>query len=309
MKSAKVSVHILSYNHEKYIEKCLLSALEQNYDNLEVVVGDDGSTDRTVEIINELALQYPKRLIPIVNCGHLGITGNANRVLSKCTGEFIAITGGDDYFLPGKIEKQVEWMQLNPRAVLCGHKVLIQQGNEVAKGAGYDFLNEVNFGFAGSLIQLGPPFPTLSIMYRSQDIPDYGFDVRGGLVSDWKLFLDVVQDKGCFGFLSDELSVYRKHENSTTLRKKIEIVEDVEKVLNLIKTSYADQELLLIIAKAEKSAILWKCTEYHKEGLYSSAMDSLLKLKELEGLSIKELVRYMFYKLNIPYSWLMKIKE
>jgi len=73
-----VSIHIITYNQIDFIHDTLTSALEQDYENLEVVVADDGSTDGTAEVILEYAKKYPNRLLPLVGGPNLGITGNSN---------------------------------------------------------------------------------------------------------------------------------------------------------------------------------------------------------------------------------------
>ena len=118
-----VSVIVPAYNQVGFIEEALLSAVEQDYENLEVIAADDGSTDSTDELILEIARNYPKRLTALVGKGHLGITGNCNRALSACRGKYVSFHAGDDVLLPGKIRKQVEWLEEDPRRVLCGHDV------------------------------------------------------------------------------------------------------------------------------------------------------------------------------------------
>ena len=118
-----VSILIISFNQEAFIEEALKGALEQDYENLEVVVADDGSTDRTPDIILSYADRYKGRLVAIVGKPNLGITGNSNRGLSLCKGKYIAFQGGDDVFLPGKISAQVDWMEERDSRVLCGHQV------------------------------------------------------------------------------------------------------------------------------------------------------------------------------------------
>src|SRR5438128_463489 len=85
-----VSVIVPTYNQLDFIAEALDSVLEQDYENLQIVVGDDGSTDGTVEIIRQFAKRYPRRLIPLDGLPHLGITANCNRCLRACNGKYIA---------------------------------------------------------------------------------------------------------------------------------------------------------------------------------------------------------------------------
>jgi len=112
--SPKVSVLIVTYNQKDYIRETLDCVLNQDYPNIEIVVADDASTDGTSDIILTYAALYPDRVIPLLADKNGGITVNCNRAFFKCTGEFIAILGGDDLFYAGKIKEQVSCMMTTP---------------------------------------------------------------------------------------------------------------------------------------------------------------------------------------------------
>ena len=84
MVNPKVSVLIPSYNQESVIEQTVMSALMQEYDNLEVVVTDDASKDRTPQILRELQASYPERLRVFLHQTNLGVTQNHTRGLLEC---------------------------------------------------------------------------------------------------------------------------------------------------------------------------------------------------------------------------------
>ena len=92
----KVSVMIITYNQEDLISETIESVLFQNYPNLEIIVSDDASTDKTPEIILSYASRYPNVVIPVLNKKNIGITGNSNTAFFACTGEMVAVLGGDD---------------------------------------------------------------------------------------------------------------------------------------------------------------------------------------------------------------------
>ena len=121
----KVSVMVITYNQERYIRETLDSVVNQSYPNLEVVVADDCSTDSTPKIIAEYQLRYPEIVKPVFNLKNLGITGNSNAAFFACIGEFIAVMGGDDLFLPEKILRQTEQFEQDPAVVLSYHAVEI----------------------------------------------------------------------------------------------------------------------------------------------------------------------------------------
>ena len=113
-----VSILIPSYNSGEYIESTLESISNQTYTNLEILVMDDCSTDRTMEIAQRIQ-EDDKRIRIIRNERNLGITGNMNKGISLCNGKYVAILDGDDWAYPYRIEKQVEAMESNKKVVLC----------------------------------------------------------------------------------------------------------------------------------------------------------------------------------------------
>ncbi len=245
-----MSIHVISFNQKKYIEQCLLSALNQDFDLLEVVISDDCSTDGTQEIIKEIHLKFPKRLKPLFNKNRLGITKNANRALSFCRGKYIAVLGGDDYFLPNKITKQFQYLEDKENYLLCGHKIKVQFDNNSSLNFSDKILSkdQISPGISWSLKNAGPPFATMTIMYRRDAIPKYGFDERYPYCSDWKLFLDVIGCNGHYGYLEEALAVYRRHESNSTNLKNI-LRPDQLAILEEIKMQYPFLENEIIEGK------------------------------------------------------------
>src|SRR5690349_4970838 len=95
----KINVIVTTYNHEKYIAQCLESILEQKGDfEIEVIVGDDCSTDGTRKIVEGFGARHPNIISVLPKGENLGITKNLKRCLDACTGEYIAICEGDDYW-------------------------------------------------------------------------------------------------------------------------------------------------------------------------------------------------------------------
>ncbi len=115
----KVSVLIVSYNAEKYIEKTVKSCLYQTYNNIEVLLLDNNSQDKTVEIVKKIALQ-DNRLNIFESKKNLGPYKGLNFLLEKAGGEYIAIQDHDDVWFPEKIEKQVKFLEKNKDFIACG---------------------------------------------------------------------------------------------------------------------------------------------------------------------------------------------
>ena len=106
MFNPKVTVIILSYNQDEYIADAIQSALNQTYDNLEIVISDNGSTDGSKEIIKDFA-ELDSRIIFLDYPENFKITVRQNKAAQISTGDFISLLYGDDYYLPNKIEIQI----------------------------------------------------------------------------------------------------------------------------------------------------------------------------------------------------------
>ena len=121
-----VSVGLMTYNHEKYIAKCIESVLMQEVNfTYEIVIADDFSTDGTRQILEEFQKRYPFLIRLILNEENLGIKENSNRLRRSCRGYFRANLEGDDYWIdPNKLQKQVDFLQRNPDYVAIGGNFL-----------------------------------------------------------------------------------------------------------------------------------------------------------------------------------------
>lgn len=134
----KLSVHIITYNQEKYISRALQGVVDQKVNfRFEVVIGDDFSLDGTRKIIQEFTSKYPKIFRPLFhpyNLGPKGIEGKYNFITTfyACRGKHIALLDGDDYWNDAnKLQKQVDFLEANPDYAICFHGIyeMDQNGN------------------------------------------------------------------------------------------------------------------------------------------------------------------------------------
>lgn len=117
MKLNLVSILVVSYNAEKYIEKTLQSCLAQTYLNFEILILDNASIDQTVEIIKSL---NDSRITIFEGKENIGPYAGINFLLNQSKGEYIAIQDHDDVWFPEKIVKQVEFLKKNTECIACG---------------------------------------------------------------------------------------------------------------------------------------------------------------------------------------------
>jgi len=109
-----------TYNHERYLENCILSVLAQTFSDWEMILLDDGSTDHTGEIASQYADRDPRiRYIRQENQGIFKLAVTNNKGLSMARGRYISILEGDDCWEPDKLQRQFEILEANPDVVVC----------------------------------------------------------------------------------------------------------------------------------------------------------------------------------------------
>ncbi len=130
-----LSVVMSVYNEENYLQESIDSVLMNTFRNLEFIVIDDGSNDRSSDILR-IASEQDARLRVFTNPKNLGIAASTNLALSKCNGSYIAIMDADDISLETRFETQLDFLNSNPSVDLVGTSVfnLLGQHGRVPSG-------------------------------------------------------------------------------------------------------------------------------------------------------------------------------
>jgi glycosyltransferase involved in cell wall biosynthesis len=121
-----VSVAIPCYNAAGLIADTIRSVLSQTFPVSEVIVVDDGSKDRSAEVVAQLAAETRGTQVRVIRQENAGVSVARNRAIRESTGDFVALLDADDLFHPEKIARQMAYLQANPDvgAVSCGLAVL-----------------------------------------------------------------------------------------------------------------------------------------------------------------------------------------
>lgn len=231
----KVSILIITYNQEDVISDTIESALLQDYENLEIIVSDDASIDRTPAIICEYAARYPGKVVPVLNKINLGITGNCNSAFFASTGQLIAFLGGDDLFLPGKISAQVKLFQSHD-VVLSYHSVeiFLHQTGELLFTTNTTRNEDLNNAY--DIVAKGGIPGASSVMVRRSVCPINGFDPEFPVASDWLFFIEVAM-RGRIEKLDGVFGRYRKHGKGASEQTFMLLSESL-RTLDIIQEHY-----------------------------------------------------------------------
>lgn len=204
----KVSIVSISYNQEKYIAQALESFVKQRTNFMfEIIIADDGSTDRTPDIISGYAEKFPDLFKPILRKKNIGIQPNLVDAMQKATGQYVALCEGDDYWTdPLKLQKQVDFLDKKPEYSLCFHLVKVFYENKENGTSIYPDPDNLPTLTTESLLQRNF-IQTNSVMYRRKSYDHTPLDI---LPLDWYLHLYHAMS-GKIGLIKDVMSAYRRH--------------------------------------------------------------------------------------------------
>jgi len=207
----KVSVMMISYNHEKFIRQAIQSVMmqETNFD-YEVVVGEDFSTDNTRQVLLELREKYPNRLKLLLNDRNLGARENTKQTIHTCRGQYMAMLEGDDYWISAhKLQKQVDALDKHPDWSICAHRMSVIFDDDGQPSYHYPTFDPKPVSTLDDLARAAF-VGTSSALYRKSSIehlPAWVFQVD---IGDYAISLFAAKH-GKIGFIDEIMSAYRRH--------------------------------------------------------------------------------------------------
>ncbi len=243
----KLSIAVITYNHEKFIKQTLEGILKQNVNfSYEIIIGEDRSTDNTKEILAAYEKKYPGRFLIKYRNPNMGAIPNFCDIINTCKGEYIAFCEGDDYWTdPLKLQKQVDFLDSNLDYGICCHefKKFIED-----KGV-YEDSNYSNIPETTTIKDLAKwcYIATNTAVIRNDFIlPDWFSHLK---IGDWPLFLFQIQNRK-IKKMNDQMSVYRIHSgglwtSASQLKRNKGDIEIINSILknNFIKDSKAISNL------------------------------------------------------------------
>jgi glycosyltransferase involved in cell wall biosynthesis len=242
-----VSVVMIAYNVEDYIEHALESVLMQDGDfSCEVLVGEDCSIDGTRDIVLRYAHEHPDEIRPLLRDSNLGMNPNFSATYLESTGRYIALLDGDDFWTSRlKIAKQIAFMESHPECAICFHNTTVvyddgtnpqhpfhmrRPRHRIASRVPKPF-SAVRDLVAGNFMQ------TCSVMYRGglvRELPEWYLSMP---TFDWPLHV-LHAEHGDIGYIDEVMGTYRVHPGGfwSTGMSRYERVEDVETLIRAYHT-------------------------------------------------------------------------
>ncbi len=208
----KVSVVMITYGQDKYISDAIRGVLMQQCDfDVELIIANDSSPDNTDSVVDEIIRSHPKSnwIKYTKHKVNKGMQSNFVWATEQCKGDYIALCEGDDYWTdPLKLQKQVEFLELNLNYVMCFHKVdILKPNGDIVS----DFITKLpkNFQDREVFLKKGNYIHTPSVIFRNFIVkfPDiYKISPEG----DFLLYL-LLTKFGKIGYINDVMAIYRSN--------------------------------------------------------------------------------------------------
>ncbi|EIL97538.1 glycosyl transferase [Rhodanobacter thiooxydans] len=224
-----VSVLIPAFNHERFVRRCLDSVLEDPYPAKELIIIDDGSTDRTGALIADWVATHCMDIpIEYVQRGNRGIAATLNELAARANGEFLRPGASDDYLLPGGLDAQVRYLQEHPgKGAVIGDSIVVDQDDRKLHDSGMCDLHGADKslycsddGIRRAVIrQWAVGGPVALIRKSALDTVDRWSE--GLRIEDWDLFLRLAA-RDALGFIDVGVCAYRMHDANLSRTRHLE---------------------------------------------------------------------------------------
>jgi alpha-1,3-rhamnosyltransferase len=228
-----VTLRISAYNHEQYIEQAVMSLVNQTYKNIEIIVLDDGSKDKTPEIIQKLANKYNFTFIQQEN---KGLTYSLNRLNGMANGKYIAGCASDDFIPLEKVEKQVEFLENhNYFAVCSGNAVNVDKEGKYERRNIYEdgTFRVINFE---DVFLHDKSIPAGTAMIRKDVLQEVGGYSTDYPIEDKYMWLKITNKGYKIARMNTLLQYYRQHNSNISGNYEF-IIENIKKCLDMYKAN------------------------------------------------------------------------
>ncbi|CAN5923525.1 hypothetical protein BH11GEM2_BH11GEM2_30790 [soil metagenome] len=212
---------ILTYNHVAFLAECLESVVQQQMPfAFEILVGDDASTDGTTTIVKDYAARHPGLIRPIVHPVNVGGGRNWQSVLDAARGEYLAYLDGDDLMYPGKLARQVAFLDENPGVAMCFHNLDVFEWPSGEMLGRFTRPDSPPVRHLDDLVRHGTVYGHSSKMYRSSSLPREGVDLAQSRCGDWLAHIQH-STKGEVAYIDEVLGAYRRHAGGMSSRRRV----------------------------------------------------------------------------------------
>jgi len=230
MKTPLVSIAMIAYNVEKYIVEAIESVLVQKTNfKYELVIGEDCSTDNTLQMVLDYQKKFPETIRVLTREKNLGLTPNSVDTQNHCSGKYIALLDGDDYWTDEyKLQKQIDFLEKNSDFSACAHQSLVLKGSKEFPIKNFGMEIDAEFTIKDTIRHR--KFHTSSLVYR-KEYWDKSGGIPSNISSNERAIYPMLAIFGKIKYLKDNMCVYRL--SPTGLNSKIS-TRELETDLNIL---------------------------------------------------------------------------
>lgn len=252
IENAKVSIIVPVYNAELYIKECVDSLLRQSYSNLEIILVDDGSSDRTGEIIVSEYADNPR--IVSIQMKHEGVSAARNMGLQAASGSHITFVDSDDWVDPDFIKNALRFMKEYELDIVLGGTVKVYPSYQKAYCADsekliwvYEDMHVIQCrilsnGVAASELNHCFTSGVVCRVFRKEILENLKFDSSLSIGEDTVFNLISMEHAERMGIVSQPWYYYRMHTASATSRLRSNIEAETERLVHILYQKYSDKE-------------------------------------------------------------------
>ena len=262
MSSPKVSVLVPIYNVEKYLEECLNSLIGQTLKDIEIICINDGSTDRSGEILSKYASEDSR--IQIINKPNSGYGDSMNQGLSAAKGEYIGILESDDYAEPDFLEKLYKTASSNELDIARCNYFFHENDEDHPTDFSYIPSNKILVPLQVKRIFFQPPSIWANLFRRSfLEKNNIRFlPTPGASYQDTSFNYKAFSLAQRFMLIDDHLLHYRIHPGSSTAsnnQKMFSICGEYDEIWNFVDSGEHYEENVFLLLLLQYNGYLWNC--------------------------------------------------
>lgn len=318
-KQPLVSVPVITYNSAKFVLETLESIKAQTYQNIELIISDDCSTDNTVELCQNWVEENKSRFVRtriIESPVNTGVSANLNRAEAACQGEWVKGIAGDDLLMPNCIKDCVEYVQQHPNIIYLFGRIEAFGANEERNKCftenifDYSFFNMDVDGQLERLVFGSNCVPASTCFNNRQKAIDLGIknDERIPLIEDWPKWINILKKGVKLEFLDKIVVKYRIHDGSLTTSKRasvrsvesmqlfnlyyrypIWILKDQDKATKRVVKEYTDLYKQLLEVESEDQSVIHSQRDQYKD-MYENCQEQLSQIRSSKAYRLGKII-------------------
>lgn len=212
MKKPRVSIIMSVYNGQDYLEEALESILAQTYQNWECIIVDDGSTDRTTEILDRIE-KADERIVVCRNQVNMGVPRSLNKALVMAQGKYVIRMDADDICRKDRLEKQITFMEKHPNISIASCKFFSLVGDNICPQG---FARKTDEESVKALFLFFDPILHPGVIAKTEEMKFFLYDEAFSCTEDLELWIRMIEKGKKLALQNEYLMIYRVHKNQVT---------------------------------------------------------------------------------------------